>query len=542
MENNKTLLDWQRKKYSMFIHWGIYSILAGIWNNKKIEGYSEQIKGHAQISSEEYRKLAKKFNPSKWDADYITDLAIASGMKSIIFTAKHHDGFCMFKSKYTDFNVVDLTPYAKDIVKELANACRLKSLNFGLYYSLIDWDYDGALPFTSVNNSDLIPNKHHQFNINQVKELLTNYGEISELWFDMGSPTFEQSKELVEVIKQIQPNCLVSGRIWNDQGDFVVMGDNYKPTFKMAVPWQAPASIFNETWGYRSWQKRENCKNKIKEKITDLLNIVSSGGNYLLNIGPKEDGSIVPFEENVLRGVGNWLKESGEGIYASFTSIIDKPDWGFITSKERKLYFHITNKPDDNIIKLSGLKISIDKIYPLSDKSLSLEFSDLNGLEIVLPDKVLKNEYANVIVFQYNGEYKYLSSKIIYPDENGNFYLDNSNSEYYHSYSGHDYYSYKPTIVMIKWSLAIPSVARYSLKSSLNNQELKLKIDEKTLHIPSIASEKNNLIHKLIGEVDLDKDICNVELSLINITNPNRGIDLNNLSISFSKIVDISKQ
>ena len=422
--SNETINNWEDQKFSMFIHWGIYSIPAGVWNGENIQGYSEQIKGHARISTEDYHKLTADFNPDKWNADSVVLLAKKSGMKSIIMTSKHHDGFCMFASEFTKFDVVDATPYKKDIIKELSDACKRHDLKFGLYYSLIDWDYDGALPFTSVNNSDSIPPLHHQYNLNQIRELLNNYGDISEFWFDMGSPTFEQSKEIVDLIKNIQPNCLVSGRIWNDQGDFDVMGDNYKPEFKMGVPWQSPASIFPETWSYRSWQERPSVENKIKEKILDLINIVSSGGNYLLNIGPKADGMVVSFEKQVLLGVGEWLNKNGEAIYGTNVSSIDKQEWGCITTKNNKLYLHILNFPDNNIIFIDGLMTNMKNAHLLSNANDSLKYKTSDkGLEVYLTDKIKKDKYATVIVLEYDDELEYVPSNLIIPNKDNTLLL-----------------------------------------------------------------------------------------------------------------------
>ncbi|RLD35165.1 MAG: hypothetical protein DRI73_02910, partial [Bacteroidetes bacterium] len=304
LSSHASLQKWQDQKFSMFIHWGLYSIPAGIWNDEKIKGYSEQIKGHAKILTEDYAKLAAEFNPVAWNPDSIAVLAKDAGMKSIVITAKHHDGFSMFGTKFSDFNVLDATPYNRDVIKELSESCKRYGLGFGVYFSLIDWNYPEAMPFTSTRNSDSIPPLHHEFNLHQVEELLSNYGEISEIWFDMGSPSPQQSRDISELVKRLQPNCMISGRLWNDQGDFIVMGDNYQPDFKMGVPWQTPASMFNETWSYRSWQERGDVKQKIKEKIHDLENIVSMGGNYLLNIGPTGDGLIIPFEKQVLKGIG----------------------------------------------------------------------------------------------------------------------------------------------------------------------------------------------------------------------------------------------
>ncbi|MDD2635173.1 MAG: alpha-L-fucosidase [Bacteroidales bacterium] len=446
--------SWENQKFSMFIHWGIYSIPAGVWKGQKINGYSEQIKGHAKIPTEEYRKLAKVFNPTNWDADSIVLLALKAGMKSIIITAKHHDGFCMFDSKYTQFDIIDASPYKKDILKDLSEACKRNNLKFGVYFSLIDWDYEEAMPFVSVRNSDSIPPLHHTYNLNQIEELLTNYGDISEIWFDMGSPTYNQSREIATLVKEIQPNCMISGRIWNNQGDFVVMGDNLKPDFKLAVPWQTPASMFNETWSYRSWQNRPSVEEKINEKIHDLLSVVSLGGNYLLNIGPKEDGSIVHFEQQVLEGIGNWLKENGEAVYETSVAPIDTQDWGVITKKENKLYLLILKFPKNNKITINGLNSKINTARLVSDTNIFINYSTKdNKLELDLTNIINKDKYATAIVLEYEGKLSYTPNNAIYPNGEGAYILNWDNATKLHTFSGHDYYSTKPIVVKLQWAL-----------------------------------------------------------------------------------------
>lgn len=480
----QAIANWESQKFSMFIHWGLYSIPAGVWDGEKINGYSEQIKGHAKIAKEEYRKLADQFNPTRWNADSVACLAQRAGMKSIIITAKHHDGFCMFNSKYTRFDVVDATPYKKDILKDLSEACKRYNLKFGVYFSLIDWDYEGATPFVSVRNSDSIPPLHHQYNLNQVEELLTNYGEVSEIWFDMGSPTYEQSKEIASLVKKLQPNCLISGRIWNDQGDFVVMGDNLKPDFKMGVPWQTPASMFRETWSYRSWQERPSVEEKISEKIHDLISVVSLGGNYLLNIGPKGDGSIVPFEQQVLEGVGKWLQKNGEAVYGTSVAPIDGQNGCLITAKAHKLYIHILTLPNGNKLAIQGLNSKITRAYPLCDSNVHLETSlSDTGLEVDLANLIKRDKYATVIVLEYEDELLYTPKSAIYPNDEGAYILTYDNATKLHSFSGHDYYSTKPTVVKIKWYLSGKnSEIELSLHDEnnpnrgLSIEELKIKI------------------------------------------------------------------
>ncbi|MEG2849534.1 MAG: alpha-L-fucosidase, partial [Bacteroidales bacterium] len=299
----------------MFIHWGLYSQLGGVWDGKPVEwGYSEQIQSFAGIFSDYYAATAEKFTAEKWNADSIVALAKAAQMKSIVITAKHHDGFSMYATKCSDYNVVEATPFGRDPLMELSKACAKAGLRFGVYFSLIDWHFPQAYPISS-SNADPITLEHHKHNINQVRELLTNYGPISEIWFDMGSLTREQSRELYTLVTTLQPQCMVSGRLGNDFGDFAVMADNACPNYPIEIPWQTAGSVFKETWSYRSWQKRDNLQDKIAEKIATLKNVIGHGGNYLLNIGPRGDGSVVEFERDLLLAMGKWLTDSSNVIY-----------------------------------------------------------------------------------------------------------------------------------------------------------------------------------------------------------------------------------
>ena len=247
---------WIDQKFSMFIHFGLYSVYGGVYNEEPVRrGYSEQIQSFAGIFSDWYASTAQEFNPVKWDPDEIVKLAKDAGMRSIVFTSKHHDGFCMYHSRHTDFNIVDATPYKRDLMKELAEACRRGGIDFSVYYSLIDWNFPQAYPISS-HNADPLTEEHYRFNLNQVEEIMTNYGDISEIWFDMGSLTLSQSQGLYELVSRLQPQCMISGRLGNDWVDFAVMADNEYPDYKLGVPWQTAASIFPETWGYRSWQER----------------------------------------------------------------------------------------------------------------------------------------------------------------------------------------------------------------------------------------------------------------------------------------------
>lgn len=538
-ENETYIAEWEDRKYSMFIHWGLYSIPAGVWNGKQIKGYSEQIKGHANIPTDQYRRLATQFNPTQWSADSVAALAQRAGMKSIVITSKHHDGFCLFGSEYTQFDVIDATPYKKDILKELSEACQRYGLKFGVYFSLIDWDYQGALPFTSVRNSDSIPPAHHQYNLNQVKELLTNYGEISEIWFDMGAPTLRQSIELKELVKELQPTCLVSGRIWNDQGDFVVMGDNKKPEYKMGVPWQTPASMFDETWSYRSWQQRTQPETKAAEKLHDLLTVVSSGGNYLLNIGPKADGSIVYFEQQVLEEIGSWLAKNGEAVYATTVSPITPQTWGVITEKPQKLFLHITHFPANNRIVIAGLKNNIAAAYLLTDNTALLTANTTNdGVEVTLPANIKKDKYATVVVLEYTETLNYISPRALQADEQATFTLTAANTDSVHSYTGHDYYSTKPTLVKMTWNLVAPEEKEYVADIALyttKEQNYVMKINEKDVLLSKDEIKEGILVKKVeIGKLKNNTN-NHITLNFDTPTNPNEDLGLEKVNIQLKE-------
>ncbi|MBQ0025628.1 MAG: alpha-L-fucosidase [Bacteroidales bacterium] len=346
--------DWHGDKYSMFIHFGVYSSLGGVWKGKPVTfGYSEQIQACGGIYADQYADVAEAFNPVNFNADEIVALAKAAGMRSIVITSKHHDGFCMWNTATTDYDSVDMSASGRDFIKELSEACERGGVNMGLYFSLIDWHLPYGYPMTT-HNSDYILPQHHKYNMDQVRELCSNYGKISELWFDMGSLTPQQSREIYELVHSLQPECMVGGRLGNDMYDFSVMGDNSYPDGTLQIAWQSPASMFNETWGYRSWQKRCPVEEKVAEKLRNLVNVVSQGGNFLLNIGPDDKGGIVPYEKEVLTRMGSWLKENGDAIYGTECSPFrSKFDWGVVTRKGKMLYLILSGKcPENGIISV----------------------------------------------------------------------------------------------------------------------------------------------------------------------------------------------
>ena len=473
---------WHQNKYSMFIHFGLYSVYGGVYNGKPVTfGYSEQIQSFAGIFSDWYGDTALEFDPVKFNADEIVALAKEAGMRSIVITTKHHDGFCMFKTATTPYNSVDATPSKRDYVKELSDACRRGGINFAIYYSLIDWNYPHAYPISS-HNCDFITPQHHEFSKAQVTELLTNYGPISELWFDMGSNRPEQSQELYELVHKLQPNCMVSGRLGNGWYDFAVMADNKYPEGALQAPWQSAASMFDETWSYRSWQKRGDKHEKAMEKLRSLINVVSHGGNFLLNIGPRGDGSVVEFESEVLKEIGAWLKENGEAIYATEASPFREDfAWGKSTRKGNKLYLILSGEyPANGAIELNMPE------YKLQESKGNLTSANMKGSKVMitLPENAYNDQTIQVVELTFDRE--------VLPQASANA-IRTSN----YSYDCFDYYSNYRSTVSYEWALPKKKTTKVELtytaeelgdEITLNGQLVKLeggkaitlKVDSKT--------------------------------------------------------------
>jgi len=456
--------EWKNQKYSMFIHWGaIYSTLGGVWDGKPVtRGYSEQIQSHAGIYSDVYGDVAKRFHPEHWNADSIVLLAKAAGMKSVVMTSKHHDGFCMFHSAYTDYNVVDATPFKRDVLKELSEACQRHGLKFGMYFSLIDWHFPQAYPISS-SNSDPITPEHHEYNKKQVTELMTNYGPVSEIWFDMGSLTAQQSRDLAGIVHRLQPGCMVSGRLGNDAGDFCVMGDNQYPDYKIASAWQTPASVYDETWGYRSWQQHGPAADKAHEKLEGLIKVVSRGGNYLLNIGPRGDGSVVDFERDVLLLNGAWLQRNGEAIYSASANPFDTTfAWGEVTTKPGKLYLHLLQTPENGVIILPGLNSKISQVALLSSgKRLAAKVSAKDGnTHIQLPAGfAIADKDIQVLALTCKGDVNITPLHLLKQATR----LTRDNATPLYSFSGIDYESYYRSQVGNSWAFTASKPANLQL-------------------------------------------------------------------------------
>ena len=483
--------DWVNQKFSMFIHWGLYSELGGVWKGEPVRsGYSEQIQSFARIPKAEYEAVAKKFDPEKWNADSVVALAKAAGMKSIVFTSKHHDGFCMYHSKYTKYNIVDATPFKRDVMKELSDACQRQGVKFAVYYSLIDWNFPGN--GITPHNADAISKEHHAFSMHQVEEIMTNYGPISEIWFDMGSLSGQQSKELYDLVNRLQPRCMVSGRLGNDRGDFAVMGDNAYPDYKIGVPWQTPASFFDETWSYRSWQERGDLNHKIDEKLHSLIKVVSRGGNFLLNIGPRGNGSVVEFERDALLAMGKWMNRYGEAIYNTTANPFDHAvAWGDITRKGNNLYLFVEQVPENRDVILNGLIGKAKKATLLADgKKLDLK-QEGQTVSVNIPADVKPERGIVVVKLEFADNFRVVPDQIL---ETSVLTADNATPVY--AYSSMDYYSSFRSTVGFSWHFnktaktVTPSVV---YMAGDRDKEIRLELDGKVENVKLAGGDVQKL-------------------------------------------------
>ncbi len=442
---DERIAAWQRLQYGMFIHWGIYSELGGVWNNEPVtEGYSEQIQMWANIPKEDYLKVVNNFSAEKFNPKEICSLAKEAGMKYIVITSKHHDGFAMFDTSTTDYNIVDSTLYKKDPLKELADECRKQGLKFGLYFSLVDWNQGHNF---DKNNCNTIPESMEPIIEGQLRELMTNYGPIAEVWFDMSSPTEQQSQKFTNIVREMQPQAAINSRIFNNIGDFRTLGDNQVPEKTLDGPWQTPASIYHSTWGYRSWQVRDDFEQKVRELVIGLASVTARGGNYLLNIGPRGDGSIVEFEANVLREIGDWLKRHPGAVIGAAATHFGGQPWGEITVNNHDLFLHVINWPETGELKLSGLMTSVVKVQE-DGYSGELEWvQEGSDLVISLPDEP-KDTILPVIKVKLSGELRIMPEKTLVASDDGTWTIYPEHIHQGRSYADQgNYFSARETIV-----------------------------------------------------------------------------------------------
>ncbi len=357
---------WRDARFGMFIHWGLYALPAGEWNGQPVAGIGEWIMDRANIPVKDYEALAKQFNPARFNAAEWVRIAKDAGAKYIVITSKHHDGFCLFATETTDWDVVDATPYGKDLLAPLAAECRKQGLKFCTYYSIMDWHHPAQYRGSEKHYN---PTKMHEgrkteymdYMKAQMKDLLRSC-DPEVLWFDGEWPdwyTEPDARELYAYLRKLKPQLIINNRIGKGRkgmdglsgekyaGDFGTPEQQIPATGIPGVDWESCMTM-NDTWGFK---KNDHNWKSVETLTRNLIDIASKGGNYLLNVGPTAAGEIPAASVERLAGIGQWMKANGESIYATKASPFAKTPWGRCTQKsldgKTRLYLHVFDWPAD---------------------------------------------------------------------------------------------------------------------------------------------------------------------------------------------------
>ncbi len=559
-------------RFGMFIHWGVYSGAEGYWKGEKLRNdndYAEWILYRNRIDREEYVTLLDRFQWDEIDPEEWVILAKKSGMKYITITAKHHDGFGLWDSKVSDYDLGDYTNPKRDIIAEMAEACNKHGIKLCLYYShWVDWEH----PYGWDHTKEIYGITEEQYDqywqekvIPQITELLTNYGEISMLWFDMwihhseSIVTEKQLRQLKSLIRKLQPNCLVNSRLGlsieeDPDIDYKTLGDNQLGDKKEDFPWQSPATVAH-SWGFHS---SDNQWKSTSTLLKSLIGNVSLNGNFMLNIGPRANGD-VPYEiSQRMLEMGKWLKVNGEAIYGAEAFDLDKDlhDWGKITCKQDgnifKLFLHVYNWPLNNHLNLTGVNNTPEKIYLLTDKQkCTLQFSHSDAFtKITLPNDE-PDPYVSVIVVEFKTKPEVTDGMVAKTTDDGYSLLPGNQNPKNETIEimPKEKYGTIPEFVSIKnetsfkWKIYVdePGLKKidvsYSYQGEINNNKLLIKAANQEL------SHTVRATGKTVGEPNADWHIDNFQSNNTGTINfPEKGFYSVELNINPVKKEEIKFQ
>jgi alpha-L-fucosidase len=399
---------WREARFGMFIHWGVYSVPAGTYKGKQIRGIGEWIMNTGKIPVAEYRQFAQQFNPVRYDPEAWVRLAKEAGMKYIVITSKHHDGFALFDSKASDWNVVKATPYGKDLLKPLAAACEKEGIKLGFYYSQAqDWNNPGGAAagghWDKAQDGDM---DEYIRNVAapQVKDILSNYGKIAVLWWDTPVDMTRARADMLLPLIKLQPGIITNNRLGGGYGGDLSTPEQHIPaTGTPGRDWETCMTM-NDTWGYKSY---DNHWKSVDTLLHNLVDIASKGGNYLLNVGPTCLGEIPEPSIERLKEIGKWMKVNSESIYATTASPFSRLTWGRCTKKLNDtgatLYLHVFDWPKDGKLVVPGLHNEVRAAWLLAtDKTLKTTAGEGN-LTIDVPAEPL-DPIDTVVVLEVRGE------------------------------------------------------------------------------------------------------------------------------------------
>lgn len=539
---------WEEARFGMFIHWGIYTVPAGFYKGKAVSNSAEWIMNKGKIPIAEYEKYADQFNPEKFDAEEFVALAKQAGMKYMVITAKHHDGFSMFDSKATDYNIVDATPFKRDVLKELAKECQKQGLKFGFYYSQAqDWHHPGGMGNSWDKTLKRVSSDEYVFEkaLPEVKQLLTEYGPIAIFWWDTPrAMTKSVVDSLHHITTALQPRIITNDRLGDDYP-----GDH--KTFERNGPRHQPEARYWElcqpvsgSWGYRS---DDNNFKSIPNLIRNLIDQSSKGGNYLLNVSPTNEGVLKPEAVERMRAIGKWMDKNSEAIYGTQASPTStEPDWGRITMKtvdnKGLLYLHVYNWEDGATLPIR-LKNNVESCYLLTDNNRTFNTKTLDeGIQVHLTGKA-PDSVASVIVLKLKAMPNALPIQPLGQNEDGVAVLPAFRAQYENLQGPGALYndhldcvgSWDSETARVYWSFVLDKPGTFNVQlgySGAKETEIEINFngEKKVIKIPVTGNNPKRFKTTNLGEVKVDK-AGSYEFSLMPVAGKWQAINLKDVKL-----------
>jgi len=412
VEQRDARMEWWREaRFGLFIHWGVYSVPAGTYKGERIDGIGEWILLRGKIPMAEYKTFARDFNPVKYDPEAWVKMAKDAGMKYIVITSKHHDGFALFDSKVTDWDIVDASPYGKDLLKPLVKAAKKEGIKIGFYYSQAqDWTHPGGAKsgykegeFWDEAQAGSFDEYLKEIAYPQVKEILTKY-DIDILWWDTPYWMNKERAELLRPLISLKPGLITNNRLGGGyKGDSDTPEQHVPATGIEGRDWEVCMTM-NHTWGYKSY---DDDWKSTEDLLYKLIDIASKGGNFLLNVGPKPDGTIPQASVDRLAEIGAWMDVNSESIYGTVASPFRRTWWGRCTRKElengdTRLYLQVFDWPEDKILYVPVNNEAV-QCYSLSGNNEMFEVEKTDeGLLVRLTGEA-PDEISSVVVLDIKG-------------------------------------------------------------------------------------------------------------------------------------------